>query len=116
MDTVTIEAPDVAPATVPRELDAPSRGALFLDEHAPGWAWCVDPGTLYMGCAERCVLGQLAGSFLEGARLAGLWYDQLLALGFAGGCGLSDSDYDVWADWATSRWREEIARRRERPS
>lgn len=55
-----------------RELKAePGRvilGAKFLDKHHPGWYNEIKITTLNMDDGEKCVLGQLYGSFLA-ARL-----------------------------------------------
>lgn len=43
------------------------RGAEFLDEVLPGWAEHIDVYTLNMHHNNDCILGQLYGSFADGA-------------------------------------------------
>lgn len=42
------------------------RGMAWLDAHVPGWLDRIDMETLDIGDCDRCVLGQLFGSFDAG--------------------------------------------------
>lgn len=43
-----------------------ARGALLLDDQRPGWALIVDPGTIDILSASRCVVGQVYGDYVDG--------------------------------------------------
>jgi hypothetical protein len=43
-----------------------TNGAVLLDFRRPGWEWWVDPRSLHMADADRCVLGQVYGRYVNG--------------------------------------------------
>lgn len=83
------------------------RGALFLDEHRPGWAQKIRLGELDLRSNRKCVLGQLFGTFHDGLsayRHLGL---NPKKLGFT-----LSRDYfrESWQP-LTLAWRDEVERR-----
>lgn len=48
------------------------QGAEFLDEFRPGWADEIDVEALDLASSDRCVLGQIYGSFRDGLEVLGL--------------------------------------------
>lgn len=77
--------------------------ARLLDELRPGWFREVNPGALCMDSLDRCVLGQLYGSFLGGAHEVVVPRE-------------ATHPYlmHAFSSYATERdWRREVERRRE---
>ena len=48
------------------------RGAALLDKMQPGWAKQINTTTLEMGSSCDCILGQLYGDYIDGAKAIGL--------------------------------------------
>lgn len=88
---------------------AAARGATKLDEMKPGWTNRVDERTLDMTSPERCVLGQVFGSYSYGLEQLGL--RNRIAYGF----DLNDLDFIFPFAWTRLRqaWKREIRARRE---
>lgn len=59
-----------------------TRGAEFLDQHAPAWRKRVDPQHLEMSSSRCCVLGQTFGLFSHGRIHLGVDLQEAEALGF----------------------------------
>ena len=72
-----------APAT------AADNGAVYLDEHRPGWRDEIDRDRLDLNDSCDCVLGQLYGNFLAGWMTLRLDYKRIVMLGFEA----PDGDY-----------------------
>lgn len=101
------------------------RGAAWLDDICPDWYNHIDCWTLDLGCACRCVLGQLGHArrtpsyldvihFLESSTECPSALSPLMDLGFAMfGCNL-DLQPDATAAWTilNTAWRREIQRRK----
>lgn len=85
-----------------RTSETVQRGAAFLDERLPGWRDRVNPDTLKMESSCDCVLGQVLGSYGEGAQLLGLTDDELRELGFY------RASNRPWATLANA-WRKVLA-------
>lgn len=49
-----------------------AKGAELLDAHLPGWHEKIDLGSLDMKCAQKDVLGQLYGDYVDGLAALGL--------------------------------------------
>src|SRR2546423_13097651 len=62
--------------------EAVSFGVALLDEHAPDWAEAIDVDTLTMSEGNRCVLGQLFGSYEKGCDVLGIYEDAPERCGF----------------------------------
>jgi hypothetical protein len=76
----------------------PELGAITLDRLIPGWYWQVNIVTLEMRCGDRCILGQLYGSFLRGAYQIHLRWPRekaLLTLGFSLPYDVPDGEWDL---------------------
>lgn len=96
------------------------RGALYLDDVAPGWVEQIDVYSLNLADGDACVLGQLHGSFSIGLGRAGLFSLSSaprasfspVDLGFhcVQGVGKALQEEDHMN--LTEVWREEIGRRR----
>lgn len=99
-------------------------GAAWLDEHEPGWVGRIDLDVLDVADDERCIAGQLRGSF--GEAVAG-WFGDRTACGTAADLGMCLSGMECdprtpYAEWVllrdaiyarlTAAWRELIAARR----
>lgn len=67
--------------------DQIAAGAAVLDEHYPTWLNEVDVPTLELNDCQRCVLGQLTGSYNTGTTI--LMNRQ--------GVPVSETDEDEWA-------------------
>lgn len=65
-------------------IELVENGALLLDEHFGGREWVnrINLDTLDIAMADRCVLGQLYGSFWEGLPKLGLIFAQAPTYGF----------------------------------
>lgn len=91
-------------------------GAVWLDEHQPGWFWRVDLGRLDVRRTCRCLLAQLFGDYAA----APLSAAQAVALGFDTSVGASTTDRGPDVDEAitdefanlTELWRIHICHRR----
>lgn len=75
------------PLEVPPALTRAANGAVFLDEHMPGWRGLVDKDRLDMANPCMCVLGQLfdAGEFsgyVNGLQHFRMRTQQAIRLGF----------------------------------
>lgn len=57
-------------------------GAMFMDEHCPGWHNEVDPKTVNVGHANKCPLGQKYGDYTTGCRELHLSKPKRFQLGF----------------------------------
>lgn len=51
--------------TVTTPVDRVRAGAAWLDTDKPGWAAAINPKTLDLSQGDRCILGQLYGSFRD---------------------------------------------------
>lgn len=85
-------------------------GAARLDKRCPGWADEIDLDTLNLNHGCLCILGQLYGSYVSGARTLGFdpWKRTAESNGF-----LPDEDhdlapYDGFAHELNAAWRAEI--------
>jgi hypothetical protein len=92
---------------VPTRSDALSpveRGALLLDEHAPGWWQRIDLDTLDLSRSDQCVCSQAFGGgfegWLEGERLFGTARDWVYDYGFHG------FRQDEWVALIRAHWGE----------
>jgi hypothetical protein len=83
-----------------------TRGARVLDEVCPGWVKRIDLAVLDIASCLDCVLGQLYGTFDDGAMVVEDFSVGLARLGF----DVEIGTHDVAA--LNQAWRAEIARRR----
>jgi hypothetical protein len=85
------------------------RGAKLLDEHRPGWELKIDLQALDLSSCDRCVLGQIYGSYGDGYDLLGLT-DETSPYGFdrelsrqASFISLERLCQDIKEDWKALR-------------
>lgn len=55
----TLVEEKIAESIVIEDVDAVTRGALFLDEHLPSWYKYIDLDTFSIHDGARCIVGQL---------------------------------------------------------
>jgi hypothetical protein len=87
-----------AAATVRARVE---RGAAFLDTRVPGWRDRIDPETLRINSSDKCVLGQLFGSYELGCFAVGKVPYETAALGFTHSLtilGAGTGGTDEWAE------------------
>jgi len=85
-------------------------GARLLDQKLPSWYRGVALDELAMQSCDRCILGQIYGSYTEGCDSLGLdWGGQYGFDRLVYSAGGKDSDYPALADL----WRAEIRKRLE---
>lgn len=80
-----------------------ARGVELLDRVRPGWAKEVDLDRLDVGRCDRCVLGQVFGSYGTGLVIA---FPNLTA-----GESVAHGFFDTYPDVLTEVWRRVIAER-----
>jgi hypothetical protein len=98
-------APVITPAPEPILMSRVLRGAMVLDEHAPGWHQRIDLEKLDISSPFRCVLGQVFGHYIEGL--------VSLNMGASQPFGFAATAYDE-NPALTGLWRALISQRRER--
>lgn len=89
-------------------------GANVLDGHERGWYRRVDMNALYITSNESCILGQVFGGFVKGARELGIEGDRFeeQRLGFELTASEYASDfYGAICEQYEDAWRAEISRR-----
>jgi hypothetical protein len=89
-----------------RIISQSHQGSVLLDQVHPGWEFKVNLNLLEMSSAKCCVLGQLFGDFLTGAKTLRLDCSDLRSvLGF-----LPEGYYEV--QQSNAAWVAEIQSRR----
>lgn len=113
----TIVEEQIAQTIVQEDVDAVTRGALFLDEHLPGWANDIDLEYFRIEDGASCICGQLemtdrvdSGWFVRHTP-SHLPYDP--TLGFATKCNEVDGVTYLEMEWTElqARWTDEILER-----
>lgn len=82
-----------------------AKGAAWLDKYDPQWFTKVNPDSLNIADAEKCVLGQLVGDYYD-SPLRARWFGRDKKFGFMGDF-LAARSHEL-----TQAWRDEIQRRR----
>lgn len=90
-----------------------ARGAALLDVATPGWFEAINLDWLDLSNCNRCVLGQLAGDFMDALVEYEINPDEARARGFEVSVDVEDvSVIDAEYDALTAAWRELITARR----
>lgn len=84
--------------------EAAAKGARKCDEMLPGWYRKIDVPRLDISLPNRCVCGQLGGTYSRGLELVGLSYAGGASYGFSS-CGIGAMGF------LTEAWKEEIEAR-----
>jgi hypothetical protein len=94
-------------------------GASLLDRIRKRWAWEVEPERLELHSLSYCVLGQLYGTYSEGAYRLERRFPRQLSYGSSWSYDYGFDRSYLTRDWdgefsaLNAAWRAEIAKRRE---
>ena len=105
----TFVGDEIAPPSVGSRVRA---GMQFLDRVEPGWRSRVNPETLDLARCDRCVLGQLYGSYGQGTSRHALTLAEVIDYGFQ-----TSAVFDTSGTWPTfeagcrpltAEWRRQL--------
>lgn len=84
-----------------------ARGALLLDEQAPGWAEKIDLDDFDVQNTDRCPVTQVFGAWSKGVQILGLSAEGTVEYGFFP----EAYDDDVVSRGKNEAWEEEVLKR-----